>query len=554
MRRPTTHVRAAALALAILAPLQLEAAEASKLGRTFSDKATRTVDVRDGALLWIDNPIGSVVVTGGSDKVVVETTRVLKAGDDATLEALKKKAAVVVEGTAESRIVKSVGLVSSANALARVDYLVRVPSGMQLNVLSGVAEQVRITGVSGKLYVRNWRGTVEIGDASGPIQVDTVNTNVRVNYARRPTAGALISSVNGNVEIRVPQASKFEFYADTMKGDVLAAIPVKGRSADRSGQRSFHASVNGGGGAAIRASSVTGKVYLLPTENPRALAATVLPQAQSQAVAPAPASAAMKEDVGVMFRSVVASLLVTPPNARSFQVRKGRVAGNYDFAAELGQNVFIGEIEGFARVASGGGEVVLGRVSGACRVGSQGGPINLGEIGGAVDARTMAGDVTVGNAKQGGHLSTGGGSVVVRRSGGKLDIETAGGDVIVSESSGGVVAETRSGDIRVRLDARGAAEASDLRTGRGNAIVELPKDAKVSIDATITMPADGANRFESEFPGLTVVRERVGDGLRVRATGKINGGGPQLTINVTNGNVALRRAPDKIAAAAPAGR
>jgi len=545
-----TQARAAALAIAIFAPTQLAAAEANRLVKAFNDKTTRTVEVRSGGILWIDNAIGSIVVTGGNDKVVIETLRSLRASDDAMLETLKKKAGVVVEGTPESRIVKSVGLVSSPQALARIDYVVKVPTGTSLNVLSGVAEQVSVSGISGKLYVRNWRGKIEIADASGPVQVDAVNTHVKVSYSRIPGAGAQFTSVNGNVEIRVPQASKFEWYAETMKGDVLAGFPVKGRVIDRAGQRTFRASVNGGGSSAIRATSITGNVYLMPLENVNALAASVLPQAI--APAPMPAPPAVKEDVGGVYRSVVATLLVVPPSARVFEVRKGRVAGNYDFAADLGENVFVGEIEGFARIAAGGGEVVLGRVAGDCRVASQGGPINLGEIGGLLDAKTLAGDITVGNAKKGGRIYTGGGSVAVRLASGPMVLESNGGDVIVLESSSRVSAETPSGDIRVRLNARGATEPSDLKTGRGNAILEIPKNAKVSIDATITMDMEGANRFESEFPGLTVVRERLGDGMRVRATGKINGGGPLMTINVTRGNVALRRAPDGLSA--PAGR
>jgi hypothetical protein len=316
------QARAAALAIAILAPAQLSAAEPGKLSKSFSDKSTRTVEVRAGGILWIDNAIGSIVVTGGGDKVVVETTRVLRAGDDATLEALKKKAGVVVEGTADSRIVKSVGLLNSPQAFARIDYLVKVPAATPLNVLSGVAEQVRVAGVTGNLYIRNWRGRVEIVDATGPLQVDTVNTTVLLNYTVRPTSGALLTSVNGNIEIRVPAASKFEWYAETMRGDILAGIPVRGRAIDRSGQRTFHASVNGGGSAAIRASSITGKVFLLPSEKAQVLTTSVLPQAQTPAP-PQPAPSLPTEDVGGVYRSVVARYLVVAPTARVFVVRMG---------------------------------------------------------------------------------------------------------------------------------------------------------------------------------------------------------------------------------------
>lgn len=548
MRRGMTQARAVALAIAILAPAQFIAADASRLTKAFNDKATRTIDLRPGGMLWIDNAIGSIIITGGSDKVVVETLRSLRAVDDATLQALKKKASIVVEGTTDSRIVKSVGLVSSATALARVDYIVKVPTATALNILSGVAEQVSVSGISGKLYIRNWRGKVIVENVTGPIQIDTVNTYVQASFSKPPAAGALLTSVNGNIEIRVPQASKFEWYAETMKGDILAGFAAKGRVMDRAGQRTFHSSINGGGSAAIRASSITGSVYLMPLENENALAASVLPQAAAPAQPPSPT--AVNEDVGGVYRSVVASLLVVPPSARVFEVRKGRVAGNYDFAAELGENVFVGEVEGFARIVAGGGEVVLGRVAGDCKVASQGGPINLGEIGGALDAKTLAGDITVGNAKKGGRVYTGGGSVAVRRAAGPLTLESNGGDVIVFESSNRVSATTPSGDVRVRLDSKGATEPSDLKTGRGNVILEIPKNAKVTIDATITMDAAGVYRFESEFPGLTVVRERLGDGMRVHATGRVNGGGALMTINVNSGNVVLRHAPDKIVAPA----
>ena len=539
-----TQVGVAAFAIAILAPSQLLAAEANKLAKGFSDKSTRTVEVRPGGVLWIDNAIGSIVITGGGDKVVVETTRVLRAVDDATLETLKKNANVVIGGTVDSRIVKSSGLVTSARALARIDYVVKVPSATTLNVLSGVAELVRVSGVSGKLYVRNWRGKVEIIDANGIVQVDTVNTNVLASFSQRPVSASQFSSVNGNIEIRVPKTSKFEWYAETMKGDILAAFPAKGRAIDRSGQRLFHSSVNGGGGAAVRAASITGNIYLVPIENVRALAASVLQQATPQP--PGQSVVVEKDDVNSVFRNVIATLLVEPPSARSFEVRKARVAGNYDFAADLGENVFVGQVEGFARIVSAGGEVVLGRVTGDCRVVSQGGPINLGEISGAVDARTLAGDIKIGRANKGGQLFTGGGSVDVRSAGGPLTVESAGGDVFIEGSSGRVAAATRSGDVRVRLDRKAIKEDSDLRTGRGNVTLEIPKDAKVTIDATITMVADASHRFESDFPGLTVVRERVGDGMRIRASGKINGGGPVMTIIVNNGNIALRRGPENV--------
>jgi hypothetical protein len=170
--------------------------------------------------------------------------------------------------------------------------------------------------------------------------------------------------------------------------------------------------------------------------------------------------------------------------------------------------------------------------------------VNLGEIAGSLEARTLAGGVSVRSAKRGGRVYTGGGTVNVMYAGGPLTVESGGGDVAIAESSSRVAVSTRSGDIRVKLDARGAGEASDMRTARGNVLLELGKSAKVNIDATIMMDADASYRIESDFPGLTIVRERVGDRMRVHATGQINGGGPLMTIAADSGSVHLRRATE----------
>jgi 3-dehydroquinate synthase class II len=130
--------------------------------------------------------------------------------------------------------------------------------------------------------------------------------------------------------------------------------------------------------------------------------------------------------------------------------------------------------------------------------------------------------------------------------GGPLTIESGGGDISVFDSSSRVAVSTRSGDIRVKLEPNSAGETADLRTARGNVLLEFGKAAKVNVDATIMMDADEGYRFESDFPGLTVVRERVGDRMRVHATGKINGGGPLMMIAADSGSIHLRRTPEKV--------
>jgi DUF4097 and DUF4098 domain-containing protein YvlB len=443
-------------------------------------------------------------------------------------------------GESSNRVVKSVGVESSDRVSSRVDYLILVPKNTNVSLISGFGESIKVSSITGRLYVRNFRGTVEISSVDGPIQVDSINANVQVTYKGRVAAGSQIMSVNGDVEVHVPTNSRFGWVADTMKGDILAGFPVKGKAGERMGTKIFEAVVNGPGGPVLRASTVTGKIYLLPTENPRALAKTLLPPASPDA----PPPATVREDLGSAYQTVVDTLLVQPPSARNFSVRKARIPGNYNLTVDIGANVFVGQVDGNTRLLAAGGEVVLGKIGGTCFVRSGGGPVNVGDVAGEVDMRTDAGDVLVRSARKGGRISTGGGSVTLLYAGGPTTVESGGGDVSVSQASDRISASTRSGDIRVSLDPQEAVSPVELRTSGGDVVVELPKNAKADIDAVVMTSPQSAHKVESDFAGLTTVRERVGDRVRIHATGKINGGGALITLSADNGNVQIRRMPD----------
>lgn len=528
-----------AFVLLALSALALDAPNAeAQLKEVFSEKASKTLPLDAGGVVFIESYAGSIHVTGTSeDKIVVEATRVIKATPGADVRQIRERLGVVFEGTAAKRTVKSVGIVNSRLLSTRIDYEVKVPAGASVNVIGGIGEAFGVEGIRGRLYVRNVSGRISIDRVTGPIFVDSVNADVFVSYRVAPTSGSDIKSTNGNVEIRVPEAASIRWVAQTLKGDVLTGglKALAGELIEAAGQKTYRAVMNGSTGPQLTAFSVTGRLYLLPMENPRSLAASVLPDEKT---------VPLQEDLGRDYIRVVTSMLIQPPTARSFFIQKGRHEGNLDLTAGLGANVFFAQVEGSAKVSALGGEVVFGQVSGGCSIESKGGGVNLGEIGGPVFASTAAGDVLVRVARKGGQITTGGGNIHVLYAGEALTLESGGGDLTVHQMAGGARARTESGDIVVTVDPRpNDFGPITLATRGGNVVFETSPDRGFDIDAEIDADAASVNRIESAFPGLTTVREKSGDRVKVRATGKINGGGTSVTLRARDGNITIGRVP-----------
>jgi hypothetical protein len=223
-------------------------------------------------------------------------------------------------------------------------------------------------------------------------------------------------------------------------------------------------------------------------------------------------------------------------------VAHNRWPRDFESRTDIG-SLFIGQVDGKANVWRKAGEVILGRVLGDCVVETQGGPVSLGEIGGGLNAHTSAGDILVRAARHGGVVRTDGGSINVIFAGGPITLESGGGDISLRQASGRVRATTKSGDISLNIDPGVRTQAVDARTTGGNISLNVPSGFAADIDATILTTSDSGNLIQSELPGLTIIRERVGNHTRVHAEGKVNGGGKKVTLFVDDGNIHITTVP-----------
>jgi hypothetical protein len=242
-----------------------------------------------------------------------------------------------------------------------------------------------------------------------------------------------------------------------------------------------------------------------------------------------------------------ATLPITPVGASPSPVgqgaasrvfRRGTINGALEYVTNFG-DVFVEMVRGPAIINTGAGAVRLGAVTGDCDVRTEGGPLQFGEIHGRLNARTGGGDIFVDSTRRGGAIATRGGTIRLLYTSGPTRLTSGGGDVIVRQAAAPVTAETVSGDISITVDPAVKGHTVDAKTSKGNVILYVDPKFAADVEATIITSNPDVDTFLSDVPGLTITREAVGGKTRVRAVGKLNGGGAKVVLRATDGDIRI---------------
>mgnify|MGYP001792246221 CR=1 FL=1 len=477
-----------------------------------SSRVVREFPVDPAGSVWIDNPFGSIDVIGGDTNVIsVTAERTLTAPDSTTLKEASDSVALSFEGDTKVRLIRTLlPPMRNVRWSAAVNYVVHVPRGVNVKIGgSKSAEHIRVSNVNGSVTVNGFSGTVIMEGVVGASVVNMVNGRIIYDYTQKPVARAQVQAVNADIDIWLPANSNFEWVADTINGDMLSTFNVR---AGRFNGSVFHGIV-GSGGTIINTESMMGHVAVL-------VKGSNLNDAQSFRV----------NEPG--HQSAPGDVLRQPAK----KIQMPFVNGDFIFAASVA-DVTVGEVRGNARVETGAGEVELGAVFGQCNVTSLGGPLNLGDIMGSLFAHTGAGDIIVRAARMGGQVTTDGGLVRVIYGGGPMTLRSGGGDIIVRQFSAFVDAETTSGDVTMTADPAQKTIKAIARTLQGNIVLNVSPRFAADIDATILTSDPDVNEMHIDFNGISVRREQVGNKTRIRATGKINGGGERVELYAEDGDI-----------------
>jgi hypothetical protein len=108
-------------------------------------------------------------------------------------------------------------------------------------------------------------------------------------------------------------------------------------------------------------------------------------------------------------------------------------------------------------------------------------------------------------------------------------LETTNGGIVARRVGGALNASTTNGGVEAEVE-RLATDGVQMECVNGGLRLSLPRDARADIDARIVN--GGIN-----VDGLDI--DTVGEQTRRRLEGRLNGGGPKVRIEGTNGGIRL---------------
>lgn len=170
--------------------------------------------------------------------------------------------------------------VQTDHRLEKVTVIARVPRRADVS-LSTVND--------GEIVVRNITGTLELGNANGPVTAtgisgaviaESINDTIDIGFASLPDEGVMsMESMNGDLVVRLPGNAGAELHLDSSEGeilsdfevDVLPSKPVVEREDTGDGvsvrvENTIVARVNGGG-PVIRLKTLNGDISILEAGN-----------------------------------------------------------------------------------------------------------------------------------------------------------------------------------------------------------------------------------------------------------------------------------------------
>lgn len=108
-----------------------------------------------------------------------------------------------------------------------VDLKIEVPAGSSLKLSTVNDGEIEVSGVGGELELHNTNGGITVRDARGPVSANTVNGDIEVEYTGALGSEPLaFSTLNGDVDLTLPAASKFDVRLRSDNGEIYSDFDV----------------------------------------------------------------------------------------------------------------------------------------------------------------------------------------------------------------------------------------------------------------------------------------------------------------------------------------
>jgi DUF4097 and DUF4098 domain-containing protein YvlB len=246
---PTGIAAAVALALLLAIPAFAEVTQ----------EFHKTVPLNADGRVSLSNINGDVEVTGWNKNEVqidaVKTARDQQRLDEAQIEVSTFGNSVEIETHYPSHHWAN-------NNPASVHYTLHVPQNVRIDKVDLVNGALTVQKINGEIRANLVNGKLRASDLAGTANLATVNGSVEANYTSLTNVREIkLQSVNGSVDLLLPQSPNAEIEASSVSGSISTDFPltVKGRWVGKNMSGTL-----GSGGVHIELNNVNGSIHVGP--------------------------------------------------------------------------------------------------------------------------------------------------------------------------------------------------------------------------------------------------------------------------------------------------
>ncbi|HVT74083.1 MAG TPA: DUF4097 family beta strand repeat-containing protein [Lacunisphaera sp.] len=175
------------------------------------------------ATLRVDVPWADINITGvDGDTVTVKSSLDKKGHAEARPGGLRRLDDEVTFDLSEHDNVVTLRIAGDNPwASHDADFKVTVPRRMAISVKTDAGGDLVVNNLDGDIEVNNMNGEVHLNGISGSTVVSTMNGEVHATYAKAPQKLVSITSMNGEVDLRVPVDTKANVRLRSHNGSIL---------------------------------------------------------------------------------------------------------------------------------------------------------------------------------------------------------------------------------------------------------------------------------------------------------------------------------------------
>ena len=201
---------------------------ATALAKENTDEGGSTATVKlsspgKPATLRIDMPWADIRISGvDGDTITVQSTIDQKGAKEKRDDGLRRlDDEVSFELTEHDNVVNLRLAGENPWASHDAEFKISVPRAMGLDVKTETGGDLAVKNVEGDIEINNMNGEVQLEGIAGSAIVNTMNGEVRASYAQAPQKLVSITSMNGEVDLRVPADTKANVRLRTHNGSIL---------------------------------------------------------------------------------------------------------------------------------------------------------------------------------------------------------------------------------------------------------------------------------------------------------------------------------------------